>query len=459
MGQEAVDYETTLADIEQLNAKFAEAAGSGSPEERQDVARARDAATARVKALEDTLRTKAPAYWAFRSPKPPTVAALQATTGEDAKLLKPNEAVVLWMVAPGQDKGLVFAVSKTGVAWAEMGLDGDDIQDKVDNLRWRIDPESFSRSGRNETSHSEPFDRAASHDLYVALLGDPKIQAVINGPGIDTLIVAPSGPLTSLPPGLLVVDAPTGSDTDPQALAHTHWLIRDKAIAVLPAVSSLIALRQLLPASRAAPDLKLLAMADPDFAGAGVTPQPAAAAAAPTADVVATPVRGLERDGRGTDALKKLPPLYGTLTEGRTLAQELAPGDSQALLLGPDASKTMLLKRASDGSLARTQVLAFSTHGLLTGDFSGLTEPALALAAPPAKGADPSDDGLLKASDAAALSLNADWVVLSACNTAGGEAKGAEGLSGLARAFFHAGASSRSWSPIGGWTTPPQSNW
>src|SRR4029077_92889 len=50
------------------------------------------------------------------------------------------------------------------------------------------------------------------------------------------------------------------------------------------------------------------------------------------------------------------------------------------------------------------------------------------------------DDGLLTASEVAQLKLNADWVVLSACNTAAGERRGADGLSGLARAFFYAGA-------------------
>jgi CHAT domain-containing protein len=53
------------------------------------------------------------------------------------------------------------------------------------------------------------------------------------------------------------------------------------------------------------------------------------------------------------------------------------------------------------------------------------------------------DDGLLRASDVPQLKLNADWVVLSACNTAAPDGSpGAEGLSGLAKAFFYAGARS-----------------
>jgi CHAT domain-containing protein len=57
-------------------------------------------------------------------------------------------------------------------------------------------------------------------------------------------------------------------------------------------------------------------------------------------------------------------------------------------------------------------------------------EPALVLTIP-AKPTD-FDDGLLQASEVAKLKLNADWVVLSACNTAAEENPGAEALSGLA---------------------------
>jgi CHAT domain-containing protein len=67
----------------------------------------------------------------------------------------------------------------------------------------------------------------------------------------------------------------------------------------------------------------------------------------------------------------------------------------------------------------------------------GVAEPSLALSIP----RQPSelDDGLLTASEVAELKLNADWVVLS-CNTIAGDKPGAEALSGLARAFFYAGA-------------------
>ena len=94
-----------------------------------------------------------------------------------------------------------------------------------------------------------------------------------------------------------------------------------------------------------------------------------------------------------------------------------------------------------------TLILQFATHGLLSGESEAIlkakAKPALILTPPKdgATAAEPEeDDGLLTASEVAQLELDADWVVLSACNTAAGEKSDAEALSGLARAFFYAKA-------------------
>src|SRR5262249_13140819 len=99
---------------------------------------------------------------------------------------------------------------------------------------------------------------------------------------------------------------------------------------------------------------------------------------------------------------------------------------------------------SATGVLAQARIVHFATHGLLAGETEMLaankTEAALILTPP--KAATEEDDGLLTASEVAQLKLDADWVVLSACNTAAGDTDkpGAEALSGLARAFFYAGA-------------------
>ena len=64
-------------------------------------------------------------------------------------------------------------------------------------------------------------------------------------------------------------------------------------------------------------------------------------------------------------------------------------------------------------------------------------QPALALTAPKVAGID--GDGLLTMGEILALKLDADWVILSACNTGAGSGEGAEAASGLGRAFFYAG--------------------
>src|SRR5262245_6776474 len=103
--------------------------------------------------------------------------------------------------------------------------------------------------------------------------------------------------------------------------------------------------------------------------------------------------------------------------------------------LGPEAAGT----RVPSSDLRRYRVIAFATHGLLPGELKCKGEPALALT-PPAT-ATTDEDGLLDAAEIAQLKLDADWVVLSACNTAAPDGKlGGQSFSGLARAFFYAGA-------------------
>jgi CHAT domain-containing protein len=131
--------------------------------------------------------------------------------------------------------------------------------------------------------------------------------------------------------------------------------------------------------------------------------------------------------------VRSLVPLPDTADELRAIAKVLgAPPD--AVNLGQAASEAKLKSTPLD----TYRVVQFATHGLVAGDLSGLSEAALVLTPPDVP--TELDDGLLTASEIATLKLNADWVVLSACNTAAGAAENADALSGLARAFIYAGA-------------------
>ncbi len=134
------------------------------------------------------------------------------------------------------------------------------------------------------------------------------------------------------------------------------------------------------------------------------------------------------------DAVRRLAPLPETADELRAIAAVLNAGDG-SVILGAQATE----RTVRNTILSDSRVLAFATHGLIAGQIRGAAEPALVLT-PPAVASD-ADDGLLTASEIARyLQLDADWVILSACNTAAGDKPGAEGLSGLAKAFFYAGA-------------------
>jgi CHAT domain-containing protein len=115
------------------------------------------------------------------------------------------------------------------------------------------------------------------------------------------------------------------------------------------------------------------------------------------------------------------------------MARALDVDPSKALYLGKAANE----HNVETMDLSRFRIVAFATHGLVPGDLDGLTQPALALTAPQIAGVE--GDGLLTLEKILRLKLDADWVVLSACNTAGGAAAGAEAASGLGRAFFYAG--------------------
>lgn len=125
--------------------------------------------------------------------------------------------------------------------------------------------------------------------------------------------------------------------------------------------------------------------------------------------------------------------LPDTADELNAVAKDVGAAEAD-IHLGRDACETTL-KRAA---LAQYSIICFAAHGLVAGDIKGLGEPSLALSIPD----QPTelDDGLLTASEVAQLKLNADWVVLSACNTIAGDKPGAEALSGAARSFFCAGA-------------------
>lgn len=358
-----------------------------------------------------------PDYLALAEPKPLSVAEVQT-------LLKGDEALVAILV--GSARSFVWAISRDRADWAQIDAGTSALAEQVTALRNGLDPmaqQDAEGAAGGQAGVVRAFDIERSHALYRQILGP--VAAVLEGK--RHVIVVPTGALTSLPFQVLVMEPPSrAAGTGAPDFRNVAWLIKKHALSVLPSVPSLNALRKLAPGS-SAPE-PFFGVGDPVLQG----PDPGQQRSARRRSLDA-PAR-YYRDGfADVRALRELTPLPDTAAELRTIAKVLkAPPD--AINLGAAASET----RVKSAPLDRYRVIQFATHGLVAGDLSGLAEPALVLTPPPVPAE--ADDGLLTASEIAVLKLDAEWVVLSACNTAAGSGQGAEALSGLARAFFYAGA-------------------
>jgi CHAT domain-containing protein len=116
----------------------------------------------------------------------------------------------------------------------------------------------------------------------------------------------------------------------------------------------------------------------------------------------------------------------------KSLAETLAVTDQDALQLGANASRTMVLRFHEQQRLDDYRYLVFAAHAVAPDDVDPIRQPALILA-------HPETDDYLTMADVFGLQCNADLIALSACNTGRGEQIRGEGIMGLTRAFMYAG--------------------
>ena len=354
--------------------------------------------------LRAVFRQQFPDYAALSRPEPLTVRDIQA-------LLARDEALVV--VNLGDRKSYVWAITHDAADWKELSVTAAEVSKSVSALRAGLDFDNV-----------KPFDTRASFELYREILA-PVEDILRDKPPLSIVL---TGALTSLPPQLLVTRDPTG-----KALKDVDWLIRTHAVTVLPSVESLRVLRGKSVIGGASSPL--IGFANPVF---NPDPQRLAQNTRVADDVTAS--RGLRGTVADLTQLKAaLPALPETANELREVAASVH-AEPVDVIVGAAATES----RVKREKLNQFRIVYFATHGLLAGDVADFAklkaEPALVLSLP--EHPTEFDDGLLTASEVAQLKLNADWVVLSACNTASAQKPGAEALSGLASAFFYAGARS-----------------
>lgn len=404
-------------------------ASNDADEEMRGTLRAeRERIEARMDAIDAMLRTEFPDYFALVRPEPLTVE-------QTAALLTPDEAILL--AVPTEFGTHVMALTSDGATWARSEWTHEEIGDAVRRLRWDVgatviaSPEEIAAWSVTQ-EQGLAFDRNTAHALYEQIVA-PVRPALL---GRTQLFVASGRALSSLPFALLVVDPPQGSDSDGEALRSTHWFANDFALTHIPSVQSLQLLRQVEERSVGGAAQIFAGFGDPALGGVAQTRGVNRGGnAAPAANAVFTHQRS--RSGVGiadVQELSLMSRLPGTAIELNNMRAALGAPPS-AVKLSDQATETAV--RTAD--LSNTRIIAFATHGLTAYELGDFAEPGLVFTPP--QEASERDDGYLTASEVATLRLNADWVILSACNTAAGDGnQGSQGLSGLARAFFYAGA-------------------
>jgi CHAT domain-containing protein/tetratricopeptide (TPR) repeat protein len=375
-------------------------------------------------AAREKIESRFPAYSELIHPKPPSVSDIR-------KVLNADEALV--SIYLGQDESFVWAVPMDGeVAFAAIPATRREIESKVLRLREALEPNAAM------ISDIPAFDVALGYELYSSLL-----KPVESGwKKAKNLIVVTNGALGLLPLSLLPT-APAKIDANDDPLFASYravpWLARKYAVTTVPSSAALRALRQLPPGKPGRSEL--IAFGDPLFSAEQAAEAADAETAIMVADAGLAATRGMplkrrsspKLEGIDSAELAMLPRLPDTADELKSIAVALRADPSKVLKLGKNANEDVV--KTMD--LSRIKVVAFATHGLVPGELSGLIQPALALSAPSVAGVE--GDGLLTMEEILALKLDADWVVLSACNTGAGAGAGAEAASGLGLAFFYAG--------------------
>ncbi len=412
---------------------------------------------AKLAGKEAQLAKDFPNYAALANPKPLLLKEAQALLGEHQALVL---FLDLWQMGKIPEETIVFALTKQEARWISLYPGTSLLQRRVASLRCGLDRSNW-RVGDNsretcktllgaEAAEDQlpPFDAEAAHALYLDLFGG--VEDLIKD---KSLLIVPSGALTQLPFEALVTEKPDGTLPRFDAYRKAAWLGQRQAISILPSVGSLKALGT-HPSAAAAP---FIGFGNPLLDGQDGKDKRAWGKQScpkfptPKHTRVASRAAGLAsvfRNGQpSVEALRHQPPLPETADELCEIAHSLwipESGLDSAVYLGEHATVSQVKALSKSGELARARAVHFATHGLLAGQTAlfakNKAEPALVLTPPAASSEE--DNGLLTASEVAQLNLNADWVVMSACNTAAGSSEGAEALSGLARAFFYAGARS-----------------
>jgi len=356
--------------------------------------------TARLNGLRRQISAAFPVYRELISPRIPSAAALGA-------VLRPGEVYVNFYAGP--KNGYAFVVQPGGALQAfRLDTARAETRKQIATLRAPFD----AGLPPEKEDDAAGFDLAASYAVYKTWL-QPLQESLRSA---RTVYIAAGGVLSNLPWNVLV--------TQPAAkLEQANWWIAQVTPVQMPSGSSLVLARGHGASKAKQP---FTAFADPSFDGRDTAASPAA-----TTRVVRQNAVPADAGQRPTLDYRSITPLPETLDEVRAIGTALG-ADAGSVVRGTMASRSQVMKQ----NLIDSRMIAFATHGLLPGEVPGMLKAGLAMSYEGQGLA----DSVLTIDDIVGLRLDADWVLLSACNT--GYASGAAGdsMSALLRGFFASGA-------------------
>ena len=394
-------------DVRRVDTTMNNLLGSGAlSSEYQDAAAEQEVIRTELATIDERINGKYPEFSELVKPRPVTAVQVQ-------QVLNPGEAVL--QILLGRESSTVVLTKADGMYFSLVeNLGASAVAEIVEELRFSLDFANFGQNGE-----FPEFDTDNAYTLYEKYF----LPFAEQLEGVDHVITIADGSLQRLPLSLLLSKKPLESPSRLADFMQLQYLNRLFSFSYLPSPGSLVLLRRLSNADNSA-DMDFVGFGDPLMINDD------------SEDSFETLLKRGNYDGAEPSNLAAY---FTRLPESATELQNIQSvlnSERSELYLGKNATRQAVL----DADYDNLGVLAFATHGVMADELSAFREPGLLMSQTSVD--DEFKDVLLSASDIATLQMDVDWVLLSACNTAAPESieTGAEGLSGLARSFFYAGA-------------------
>ncbi|RLD12540.1 MAG: hypothetical protein DRI44_00270 [Chlamydiae bacterium] len=401
--------------------------------------------------LKTEFDNKYPRYSELRKPKPITVSQVQN------KILKNNEVLVNYWI--GNEHLFAIVIGKTNFYFLAHKISSERLNNLIANFRHTLE-------FHGALSKLSDF-KSASFNLYSQIL-QPFAEKITND-NPKTIFIVPHGNLAAIPFSALI------SNTNGTSFSTLNYMLNNVKFAYIPSATVLRAVKKnerlninyhlstRASARRSRSNTQSVVMletncqssekrfpallvGDPIYTKEQAIKSKISIFLNKTSYKIANALvsfdithnriatRSLQFGSNGDISLKPLP---ATKKEVEYISRIFyGNNNKQFIYIQNRASESILKSLNNNSGLNKYKYIHFAVHGILPGQIKGFAEPCLVLSIY----GDKENDGFLKMSEIFNLNLNADIIVLSACQSGLVECGDDESISGLARAFFYAGA-------------------